>query len=345
MNPTLAIIAKVARGLGEPAVLLDAELGFVEANTAFADLCGVRLKHIARVARSPLDLLRCDSDDPRARAKEALSRRVPIRLAELKVHTQEGLALTVHQTFTPVEDHDGAPMGLLITYRNVTDESRLQEHYRELLQKEKQRAEALETAVAARTRDLMVALEQVTHLSRIDGLTGVLNRRSFTEEADKALRAAEAQGLGVGLLLLDLDHFKVVNDVHGHLAGDKVLKVCASALRTSLAPTEIVGRFGGEEFIALIPDADAATLRRMAELCCAAIRAIAFDQLVPGARGHLSISAGYATWPRDARTLDELMLRADQALYAAKAAGRDCVRGWAADLPHRASHPPEGSRP
>lgn len=345
MNPTLAVVAKVARGLGEPSLLLDAALGFVEANAAFADLCGVRLKHIGRAGRAPLELLRCDTDDPRARATEALSRRAPIRLGELRVQTLEGLVLTVHQTFIPVEDQDGVPVGLLITYRNVTDESRLQEHYRELLLKEKQRAEALETAVAARTRDLMAALEQVTHLSRIDGLTGVLNRRSFTEEADKMLRAAEASGLGVGLLLLDLDHFKAVNDQHGHLAGDKVLKVCAAALKRSLAPTEIVGRFGGEEFVALLPDADTTTLHRMAELCCAAVRAITFGELVPGAHGHLSISAGFATYPRDAKTLDELMLRADQALYAAKAAGRDCVRAWSAALPRRASHPPEAPRP
>jgi diguanylate cyclase (GGDEF)-like protein len=302
------------------------------------------LRHLGRDGRAPLDLLRCDTEDLRERAREALHRRAPVRLGELKVRTPEGHELTVYQTFTPVEDLAGELVGLLITYRNVSDESRLQAHFRDLLNLEKQRAEALETAVEARTKDLMLALEQVTHLSRVDALTGVLNRRSFTEEAERAVRVAERSGRGVGLILLDLDHFKSVNDRHGHLAGDRVLKACAAAISKTLVHTDVVGRFGGEEFIAVVFDESVAAVERMAEQCGAAIRALPYDQIVPGAQGTLTVSAGVAVCPGDAKSLDELMLRADQALYTAKAAGRDCVQVYHPDLARAPSRMPEVAR-
>ena len=340
MNNTLSIVAKVTRGLGEPALLLDVEMSLVEANASFAELCGVRLRHLGRDGRAPFDLLQCETEDLRERAREALLRRATVRLGELNVRTPEGSRLTVYQTFTPVEDIDGAQVGLLITYRNVSDESRLQEHFRELLNLEKQRAELLETAVEARTKDLMLALEQVTHLSRVDALTGVLNRRSFTEQAEREVRLAERSGRTVGLILLDLDHFKAVNDRHGHLAGDRVLKSCAAAIANALVQVAVVGRFGGEEFVALVLDESADAVLRMAGECCAAIRELPYAQIVPGALGHLTVSAGVATFPSDARSLDELILRADQALYTAKDSGRDCVQAYHSGLSRAPSRMP-----
>ena len=343
MHGTLLVVAKVVRGLNEPSLLFDHDLNLVEANAAFSDLCGVRSRHLRAGDRSPFDLLRSECEDPRAWAREALSRRQTVRLAELNVFTLAGRALKVHQSFIPIDDPEGQQVGLLVTYRNVTDESRLQEHFRQLLGRERQRAEALETAVEARTKDLLVALEQVTHLSRTDPLTGVLNRRSFTEEADRALRQAERGERATGLILLDLDHFKRINDRHGHLAGDRALKVVADAFKRALPSTDILGRFGGEEFVAIMPDASAEELREAAERCCEAIRTLPFHEIVPGGTGRLTVSIGVAGFPADARDLDELIQRADQALYAAKAAGRDRVRLYApelARLPSRVPDPP-----
>ncbi len=344
MDTTLSITAKMARGLSEASLLFTRDMVFLEANAAFADLCGVRLKHIGKDGRAPFDLLRCETEDALHWAREALARRQTIRLGELRVFTLDGHALTVHQTFAPVETLEGEQAGVLITYRNVTEESRLQEHYRDLLAREKLRAEALETAVEARTKDLIVALEQVTHLSRVDALTGVLNRRSFTEEADRALRLAERTDRCAGLILLDLDHFKGVNDRHGHLVGDLVLKACAAAFTKTLFNTDILGRFGGEEFIAIVLDESPEALVQMAERCCEAVRSMPFERIVPGAKGRLTVSVGVATYPNDARTLDDLMLRADQSLYAAKASGRDCVRRYSNDLSRNPSRMPEPVR-
>ncbi len=341
---TLSVIAKVARGLNEPAVLFDNDLAFVDANAAYAELCGMRLRHLTRDGRHPLDLLRCEREDLRAWAREAMQRRQTLRLAELQAFTVEGRALTLHAAFTPVDDANGDAIGLLVTYRNVTEESRLHEHFRAMLAREQQRAEALETAVEARTKDLLVALEQVTHLSRVDALTGVLNRRSFTEGADRAMRVAERNGRSAGVVLLDLDHFKRINDRYGHLAGDRVLRACADTFARALAPGDILGRFGGEEFVVAVADTDDATVEATAERCRAAIAALPFDSLVPGASGRLTVSAGVACFPRDGQSLDDLLLRADQALYAAKAAGRDCVRRYRPELARLPSKHPEPMR-
>lgn len=164
-----------------------------------------------------------------------------------------------------------------------------------------------------------------------DGLTGLLNHRTFQEQLEQALARGLRFGSPVTLMLCDIDHFKQVNDLHGHPAGDAVLRAVAEALAGQARRTDIVARYGGEEFAVVMEATDADGALAVAERIRQAVAAVA----VQGERGVLrvTLSAGLATHPEDAVDRAELIQRADAALYQAKHAGRDrCVH-------HRRSSP------
>lgn len=163
-------------------------------------------------------------------------------------------------------------------------------------------------------------------LAQEDALTGIANRRCFSAEAERALHTAERHGGALTLLLLDVDHFKRVNDEHGHNVGDEVLVELARRLREVLRKSDLGGRWGGEEFIALLhgsPDAALGFAERLR-------RSVA-DQPFQTAAGplHITVSGGCAGH-RPGDSLSSLVGRADQALYAAKGQGRNRVQAEAA---------------
>lgn len=154
-----------------------------------------------------------------------------------------------------------------------------------------------------------------------DQLTGVLNRRGFLKETER-LRAARGK-LASAVILADLDHFKILNDTHGHLAGDQALKVAARRLRAILRSTDLIGRFGGEEFIFWLDHVDPQKAEQLAERLRAAIAnlPVSFENK-PIA---LTASFGVTMLDPDER-LETAIERADTALYEAKAAGRNRVQ-------------------
>ena len=157
-----------------------------------------------------------------------------------------------------------------------------------------------------------------------DPLTGAFNRRHLAELAEQAWRGCDARGEPFALVLFDLDHFKQVNDRHGHAAGDAVLCAVVQALKPVLRATEALGRFGGEEFLVLLPQHDAAAAVQRAE----ALRRLLHNLRVASGADELHISAsfGVAAANRGREpSLDALLASADAALYRAKAAGRDRV--------------------
>jgi diguanylate cyclase (GGDEF)-like protein len=172
-----------------------------------------------------------------------------------------------------------------------------------------------------------------TSLSRVDWW------RRRTEEM---LRHARTQREPMAVLLIDIDHFKQVNDRHGHLVGDEALRAVATILRSAIRAKDVIGRFGGEEFVIALPDTglDEATVtadrlrNAVANSPLAAMCAGVLDDpdLDPDTF-HLTVSIGVAVHPTDGATVDDLLLRADRAMYAAKAAGRNRVRSAADTLP------------
>ncbi len=167
------------------------------------------------------------------------------------------------------------------------------------------------------------AVEIEAHISRslTDPLTGLPNRREFNERLEERMSAWSRRREAFSLLLLDVDHFKKLNDVHGHLAGDQVLAALGNTLRTAIRREDAAARYGGEEFAILLPN----TSLEQAALVGRKVREAA-SQLVIQHNGHrivITVSGGLATIQLNEQ-VDSLIQRADAALYAAKAAGRNC---------------------
>jgi two-component system, cell cycle response regulator len=172
------------------------------------------------------------------------------------------------------------------------------------------------------TEDLEQALAEQERLAVTDGLTGLYNRRFVEEmlrlETARALRTGER----LGLIVIDVDHFKSVNDSHGHQAGDEVLQAIGERLVGAVRRPDVVGRYGGEEFVVILPGADSEVLLELAERCRRAIADHPFP-LRDGAPLPITVSLGVAGVPEHAITARELVRTADRALYLAKAAGRN----------------------
>jgi diguanylate cyclase (GGDEF)-like protein len=172
--------------------------------------------------------------------------------------------------------------------------------------------------------DLKRSNELLLELSNTDHLTGLFNRRYLMETLDKELQRCERKGGNLSLIILDIDHFKAVNDTYGHLQGDVVLQKVALSMQKELRSYDIAARYGGEEFVAVLPDAVHTEAIFVADRIRQAIQAIKFNGTL--APLSITVSLGVSTFPaRDCTTMDEFIKLADDALYRAKAKGRNRV--------------------
>ncbi len=165
-------------------------------------------------------------------------------------------------------------------------------------------------------------LEEQRQKALIDPLTGLPNRAAWSERLEHEIKQWQQHGNTLSLAMLDLDHFKRINDNYGHLAGDKVLKIIATVLRKRLRASDFIARFGGEEFVLLLPATPPALGAKLLETLRAAIEACPFH--FKGERVTITISMGLASFKAGEHS-DLVLKRADQALYRAKNAGRNRV--------------------
>jgi diguanylate cyclase (GGDEF)-like protein len=183
-----------------------------------------------------------------------------------------------------------------------------------------------------------VLIRQLEHAATTDEKTGLLNAASWQNLAGNELQRAQRHGTELAVLMVDLDHFKQVNDEYGHLTGDNALRAVAKAIQDEVRDYDLCGRFGGEEFVVLLPDTGPAAAIEVATRICDRIRTV---RLEPAAAGgsldglRLSASIGVATYPDAGGHLDEVLMAADNAMFAAKDAGRDQVRAVRTDRPER----------
>jgi diguanylate cyclase (GGDEF)-like protein/PAS domain S-box-containing protein len=218
----------------------------------------------------------------------------------------------IHTFETNYKRKDGVTFPAETTIRNIV----LDRRYCVIVARditERKRAEEEVHELQAQLRD------QAVH----DPLTGLFNRRYLDEELGRELIRATRSGRPVGMIMCDIDHFKAVNDTHGHLVGDQVLRAFAELLRSQTRGSDIVCRYGGEEVLLLLPDASRdATYQRAEQLRMAlAAQPIPVGELaVP-----VTASFGVAVMPKNGATSDELIRAADEAMYAAKQAGRNRV--------------------
>lgn len=167
--------------------------------------------------------------------------------------------------------------------------------------------------------ELEQAMEQLDEIAGTDELTGILNRRRFFEECRLRLENTD-QYQASALCMIDLDHFKKVNDRYGHQAGDLVLERFCQVTRECLRGSDLFGRYGGEEFILLLPQTNQDSGVQIAERIRLAFEQFSFDGIEPGLRMSASIGVTLHRW---GETLEETLKRADQALYQAKSSGRN----------------------
>lgn len=165
--------------------------------------------------------------------------------------------------------------------------------------------------------------ERVQELAIHDGLTGVFVRRHLIHRLHEEVARAARHDRPVAFLMVDLDHFKRINDTYGHLVGDTVLRELAALLRTQVREVDLLGRYGGEEFAVVLPDTGRPEARAVAERVRQVVLGTAFQAY--DERLALTVSIGVAAFPQDAADAAELVERADAAMYAAKLAGRDRV--------------------
>jgi diguanylate cyclase (GGDEF)-like protein len=165
---------------------------------------------------------------------------------------------------------------------------------------------------------------EIRHLAMFDPLTELFNRRAFMELAERELARARRMRLPIAVLMMDLDTFKRINDDFGHQAGDRVLAAFAATAKRSVRTEDVLGRYGGEEFCAILPGADMPTALEIANR----IRAALAGQPLAGLARGTTVSIGVAVCgAQTAVTLDEAIACADEALYRAKNAGRDRAVG------------------
>lgn len=212
---------------------------------------------------------------------------------------------------SPVKDENGKQRGVLASFDDVT-------------QLEAKKAELQETLnnLQASSEEIRRQNRALEFLARQDPLTQCCNRRSFFEQFETIWKSAGRYNHALSCLLIDIDHFKLVNDNHGHSTGDQVLQKCAAVLKSTARDADIVCRYGGEEFTIVLPHVEIEDAVRAAEKFRAAIENTQFPH------GKVTISVGVSSLKMGAGDPRELLTQSDKALYAAKRMGRNQVAQW-----------------
>ncbi|MFN2360443.1 MAG: diguanylate cyclase [Marinobacter sp.] len=255
----------------------------------------------------------------------------PLLLGHLVLAVSK-IGLIPSSTLTEIAPQIGVALEVILlsfalAYRISLERQRRLEAQEHALDIQRKANQTLEARVHERTEELEEAYEQLKAVSITDGLTQVANRRRFDEKLEIEWNRALRHGHPLGLVLLDIDHFKRVNDDFGHLAGDdclvSVARVCASEIQRS---GDLLARYGGEEFCVLLPATPDTGAISVAERLRAAVATSPVDVGEHVGSVNLSVSAGVATMvPGPGMAPSDLVSRADEALYAAKAAGRNRV--------------------
>ena len=313
LDPSAVIPTRVQAALDvmtEGVLLLDEQGRVVLANAGFAERMGGRSRSLLGVHVSDLGFEPGDSSAPGGGLpwNEALREGRAAIGMPLRFHGKSGEERVFAANSSPVLDGWSRPKGAIVTFDDVT----------ELEHKTRQLEEAL--AKLEKSQDeIRLQNEELELLARRDPLTGVANRRAFMDWIENAFEETQQRGRELSCVMVDIDHFKRVNDAYGHAAGDEVLRRVAELLASEVHDADAVGRYGGEEFCIALAGASIEDAWSVAERMRRQIDSPGF------ARVSVTASFGVASTAHGAMSAPELIDRADQALYAAKHAGRNRV--------------------
>ncbi len=213
---------------------------------------------------------------------------------------------------------------LLLFAEPISGDQQVMEKYRLLVEKhERVKEELRETqqALEIKQTEVIAVKAQADEVSHVDSLTFLPNRKQIISELQREVNSSERYGTPLSVSMLDLDHFKLVNDTYGHPTGDEVLRFLAAQFRDHIRLPDMIGRYGGEEFLVILPNSTVKAASEQAARLCQHVRSI---PIISGRNTlHMTISIGVAQYRIHGDDWRKLIERADQALYQAKNNGRD----------------------
>jgi len=250
---------------------------------------------------------------------------------ELQERRKNGTMYWEQALTTPIRYSKKGPVRhFLKIAEDITDRKRLEVDLKRTIDRLRIHEAQLKATCAEleiATRALRRSQAKLRHLSQTDALTGLLNRRGFACELHRAKALAERQGHSIGILIIDIDHFKQINDQHGHVIGDHILKTSAQLFRSLLRASDIICRYGGDEILIALPACDAEATRMTAMRILEAVRKTEFSK--GRIKTTVTVSIGAACeFPPQGQTLEKTLKLADQALYCVKQSGRNGLAFW-----------------
>ncbi len=255
--------------------------------------------------------------DQRLRRIAAGDKAAGVVISELEQRCKDGSVIATEVVSSYLLDADGVPQTILGITRNVSERK------------------AAETALRETNRQLHARIEEIGRLQVAlqelavrDSLTGLYNRRYLDETLEREVSRARREGNPLSLVMLDIDHFKKVNDTYGHQVGDEALRMLASTLLADIRAEDVACRYGGEEFLILLPNMPLETAMLRAEAWRSAVEGLCVA--LGNFRITFTISLGVAAYPEHGKTPDDLTRCADQALYRAKNDGRNRISVFSA---------------
>jgi diguanylate cyclase (GGDEF)-like protein/putative nucleotidyltransferase with HDIG domain/PAS domain S-box-containing protein len=316
LDPSGVVPARVRSALdtlAEGLLLVDPEGRIVLANRAFAqsikmDSADLQGRHASSL---PWRQGSCSPDPTRFPWLAAIADGHPRTGEILRLQAAESSESTFLVNSIPVLDPNGARRGAMATFEDIT-----------VLEKEKEELGRAMQQLQESREEVRQQNQELRILATQDPLTGLLNRRSFFEHFETQWKAAQRYGQSLTCVMVDIDHFKSINDRFGHATGDHVLEEIAATLRRTVRDCDLVCRYGGEEFCILLPQIDLDSALTAADRFRQAMESTPFDGFsVTASLGVSSLSFG-AAQPT------EMLQQADQALYLAKQQGRNRVEAW-----------------
>lgn len=242
-----------------------------------------------------------------------------ISKADVIAITLEGKELWYDSTFIPILDDKGDLDYIIVVSIDITERKLADDALKKL------NAE-LEERVKQRTAELKEANIQLTKLSEIDALTKIANRRAYEKKIIEYVNMAKRTLKPLSLLMIDIDDFKIYNDTYGHDSGDVILEKVAATILASSRKTDFFARFGGEEFVVLLPETDTKSALFVAENIRHSFESL--EITLPGKSivNNVRVSIGLATLEGNELNEVELLKHADISLYTAKKAGKNCIK-------------------
>jgi len=297
--------------LNEPGLILNV-------NLTAAGLLG--MERSALVKRPLTRFILPDDQDIYYLHRKQLFKTGAPQVCELRMLKKDGVQIWLQIQTTVAQDVDGAPQ-CRVAISDITERKQAEEALRGA-------KESLELT----NRDLQTALAHVQQLARIDELTGVNNRRYLFEFAEYEFAIATRYQHSISVIMFDIDHFKLVNDRFGHAVGDQMLKHVVQVACAQLRKTDVIGRYGGEEFVIVLPVTNAQQAHPLAERIREGVAALRLD--IGKGQVAVTVSIGIAEMRHasEDKSVESVINHADKAMYAAKAAGRNCTSIYRAEM-------------